>query len=383
MHLVDWAERIDLGKEIQEVYLHSFLFKLAVKLVGIFLPLYILERGFSVETVFLFFLAYSGTYVVGSLPNAEIASKIGYKHTSLLASPMILVFYLLLRSVETQPSLILVAILGGLGFNMYWTGMNPEVARSSHSEKREEETGFFFSMPALSSVISPVVGGLILAVSGFNVLFAVAALLIAASFIPFLFSREHHSGMNISPLEFAREEMDLNDFLTFLFKGGPSQGKKVLWPLYLALVIKGSISIGGAGGFMAFGGVVTSIFIGKITNDGNRKKVILAGTSIASASYILMSFITEPVTAFAVSMLNGLSFTAISIPVYSKAMEHSEKEDIIEYFAFREIALSVGRIATLLTLLAVFKLTRFKFILGFLFIAATVVAAGYFGSRMD
>jgi len=112
MHVTDWMQRVDLGKEIQEVYLHTFLFKLGIKLVAIFIPFYILELGFSLQTVFLFFLAYYGVYLVASWTNAYICSRLGYKHTMLLASPFILLFYLGLRTVETQSMLLGLAVLG-------------------------------------------------------------------------------------------------------------------------------------------------------------------------------------------------------------------------------------------------------------------------------
>ncbi|MBC5793253.1 MAG: MFS transporter [Nanohaloarchaea archaeon] len=385
MHLSDWVQRIDLGKEIQEVYLHSFLFKLGIKLVSIFLPLYILELGYSIEMVVLFFMTYYGGYLFFSLINAKIVSKVGYKHASLLASPFILLFYLGLRNLSgSGPSLYIMALLGGFAFNLYWTGMNPEVASSSHSEDREKETGFFFSMPSLASIFSPVVGGLILAVFGFPTLFLFTASIVGSSFLPFLFSDEHRDGMDYSILEFI-SEAELRDFATFAVKGANSIAKKVLWPLYLAVVLQGSVNIGGAGSFLSLGSAFTSVMIGKLLTESNRTLVITGGTAVASLSYLLMSLVTEPTAAFMISALNGLSYTAISIPIYSKAMDHSEQSDVIEYFALREIALSIGRVSALLILLGVisFLPQAAAFRYGFVFFAAVVIIIGFMGSRMD
>lgn len=226
MRLTDWAQKIDLGREIQEVYVHSLLFKLAKKLIAIFIPLYLLELGYAPQGVIMFFLAYYMTYIFLSFPNAKIASKIGYKHTSLLASPIIISFYILLRNMQVStPELLFVGVVGGIGSNLYWTGMNPEVATSSHSEDREKETGYFFSMPALASILSPLAGGLILAAFNFQVLLLFTVLLVALSFTPFLFSREHSDGMELDVRSFL-EDADLIDFATFTFKGVNSIGEK-------------------------------------------------------------------------------------------------------------------------------------------------------------
>ncbi|MFB6174611.1 MAG: MFS transporter [Candidatus Nanohalobium sp.] len=381
MHLSDWMERVDLKVEMQEVYLHSFLFKLAINLVAIFLPLYILEMGYSTSTVFIFFAIYYGIYLFFSFPGAWIATKLGYKHTSLLTSPFILAFYLLLRSNPGTPGLYLTALVGGLSFNLYWMGMNPEIAESSHDKDREKETGFFFSMPTLASLLSPVVGGLILADYSFDLLFMIATILIGLSFTPFLFSREHREGMDVNPRTFFSMEY-FNDFMTYTFKGAQSMVKKVLWPLYLAMIIGGSVKIGSAGSLLALGSAIASIGLGQYTDDSNRNQVILSGVAVTSATFLLMSFVTAPVTAAIVSFINGLGRTAISLPVYSRAMDRAEDKDYVEYFAFREIGLSTGRTATLLAFLLIFLYLPNKFLLGFTYAAISLLFVGYFSRKI-
>lgn len=118
-------QRIDLTQEIQEVYIHSFLFKLAESLVAIFIPFYIIQNGFSPLTVLVFYSIYYLTHIVGSIPFGILATKIGYKHTSLLSSVFILAFYLTIRAAETRPALYLSAFLGGFGPHNLLDGYEP------------------------------------------------------------------------------------------------------------------------------------------------------------------------------------------------------------------------------------------------------------------
>lgn len=381
MHLSDWMERVDLGVEIQEVYLHSFLFKLAINLVSIFLPLYILDMGYGTTVVFTFFAIYYGVYLFASFPGAWVATKLGYKHTSLTASPFILIFYMLLRSNPGEPLLYMTAILGGLSFNLYWMGMNPEIAESSHDGDREKETGYFFSMPTLAAMLAPTVGGLILSLYTFDLLFLAATALIGLSFTPFLFSDEHKDGMDMNPRSFFSMEY-FNDFMTYMFKGAQSMVKKVLWPLYLALVIQGSVNIGGAGSLLALGSAIASISLGKFTDDSNRNEVILSGVAVTSLTFIAMSFVTTPLVSFIVSFFNGLGRTAISLPVYSRAMDRAEEEDYVEYFAFREMGLSTGRTLSLVSFMLIFMYLPNQFLLGFAYAAISLLFVGYFSRKI-
>lgn len=383
MHLADWMSRIDLGEEIQEVYVHSFLYNLATSLVAVFIPLYILDLGFPVTYVFTFYVFYFGMQILLAVPFSALASRIGYKHLSLLSSVPILGFYFLIRTVETGTGLHFVGVLGGVGFTAYWMGMNPEVATSTHDEKEDEESGFFISMPNLASVISPFIGGLILLVFNFNMLFSATAGLIALSFLPFLFSREHTDGMDINFSQLVSREY-LDDFLTYFFEGGQSIGHHVAWPLLIALVIGGSLNIGGAGSLLALGGAVSSIFVGKISEKYGRNKVLWYGASSLAVVLFTMAFTGSAYVAFLVSLMHGVTHSFLSVPLYSSAIDRSEGSDLLEYFAFREISLSLGRV-TFLGLFAAlfFFVPDYRFIAVFTAASLGAVSCSFFARRMN
>jgi hypothetical protein len=92
-------------------------------------------------------------------------------------------------------------------------------------------------MPTLAAMLAPTVGGLILSLYSFDLLFLAAAGLIGLSFTSFLFSDEHEEGMDMNPKSFLSMGY-FDDFMTYIFKGAQSMVKKVLWRLYLALVIQ-------------------------------------------------------------------------------------------------------------------------------------------------
>ncbi len=385
VRFTEWCDvhRIDLQQEIQEIYLHRFMFQLALGTVTIFLPLYLYDLGFAVPQIFLFFAVYYGTFIVCSWMVAHLTARIGYKHTSFVASPFILGFYLLLRSLDAAtPTAYLVAVLGGIGFITYWIGMNAEMARSSHDGHREEETGYFLSMPLIASVLSPFIGGMIIELFTFNVLFLFTVLLIMLSYLPFLLSREHHSGMQVSPGDIFNRD-HLTDFLVFAARGANGMGEKVLWPLYLAVVVTGALNIGGAGSIMALGGAVTSIALGKYITADTRSQVLVTGATITAATWIAMAFVTTPLHAFVISFINGLVYFVTTIPLYSEVLERAEQEDIIEYFAFREIALCTGRLIILGVFAAVFLYApQNTFLLAFITVTAASLAMAVLGRRL-
>lgn len=376
MRLFDWQHRVDLRDELQEIYLHRFFVTLAMSTVAVFIPLYIVESGHPPVAVFLFYIVFYGVFILLAWPAARLAARMGYKHTSLASAPVLILFYLFLRVLPPSSLLVYgVAAVGGVAFITYWIGMNSEMARSSHGETREEETGYFFSMPLIAAVIAPFTGGLIVDAFSFPVLFTLAALLILVSFLPFLFSREHYTGMELEVRDFLRRELVV-DAIAFAARGGAGIGRKVLWPLYLAVVITGSVTIGGAGSLLALGGALASIVLGRLSSRTRNAVVIATGGVLSAASYIAMAFVTTPRAAFLVAFVNGVSFFAATLPLYSDVLGAAETEDILEYFAFREVALCIGRI-TILALLTLF-FVRFPLETAFLYGFGAVAVASLF-----
>ncbi|PSH00493.1 MAG: hypothetical protein BRC30_03230, partial [Nanohaloarchaea archaeon SW_7_46_7] len=196
MHFLE-LRKPDIHEEVNEVFIHNFVKSLGLSLVSIFIPLYLIDSaGFSVLQVGLFFLFYYIVDLVVTIPCYHVSSSIGYKKVALLAAPFLVLYYFLLQNFTDPAPLYLATIIGATGKSLYWAGMNAETAMSTHDGKRDTEVGIFYSMPTLASIISPVVGGLVVASLGYSPLFIVTGLLVGLSFVPLFFSEEHSEGLD-------------------------------------------------------------------------------------------------------------------------------------------------------------------------------------------
>ena len=71
---------IALNKEIEEIYASYSLYSFAKAMISIFVPIYLLTTGHTLETVILFYLVYYGLLGVLTLPAAFFVKKKGAKH---------------------------------------------------------------------------------------------------------------------------------------------------------------------------------------------------------------------------------------------------------------------------------------------------------------
>ena len=375
----------DIHTEINEVFIHSFLFNLGVKLVAIFIPLFLLDIGLDPIHVVIYYLLYYTIHIIAAVPNAWVVSRFGYKSGPLLGTPLILGYYLILRALEAQPTfpgVVGAGIVGGLGFSLYWAGMNAEVSYSSHDEDHDSETGLFFSMPSLASAAAPMIGGLIILFGSYNLLYGCAFILVALSFLPFVFADRHVEGHAFSAMA-AMDRAHLVDALTYLYNGIESIGRHTVWPLYLAVVIGGSATIGGAGSVLSLGSAVASIAVGHYATPENRSRFILLGGLLTAGSYIAMLSVTGPVLALLVAAWNGLAYNLINVPVYSTAIERAEETGLLSYFAMREMALSVGRVLVLAVLGGLILADGAVYLIGFGLVAMGILGKAVFARRLQ
>lgn len=369
-------KKLNLQEEVNEVFLHNFVKSLGLSLVSIFIPMYLLDANFSIVQVGLFFLIYYVADLLVTIPCYHVSGRIGYKRVSLLSAPFLVGYYVLLRSFTNPVPLYLATIVGATGKSLYWAGMNAETAISTHEDRRDSEVGIFYSMPTLASIVSPVIGGLILTAFGYNILFITTGVLVGLSFIPLFLSERHSEGLDTELTSFFSRNY-LEDFLTYFFNGAESIGKKLLWPLFLVLIIEGAVDLGIAGGLKSLGAAVASIAIGRITNDGNRPKVIASGVIVAVLMFFALYTVTDPLTATVLSFVFGLGRTAVTMSAFEKALENAEKEDLLEYFAFRRTALNLGRLSMLGIIIGSYYITQ-SLLTSVVAMNTSIILFGYF-----
>lgn len=225
---------------------------------------------------------------------------------------------------------------------------------------------------------------MILSIYSFETLFLVTMGLLFVSYLPLFLSEEHHEGMNVDKYKIVNAG-HLKDSVTFFFWGFSSIGKILVWPLFLALIITGALNIGGAGSLRAVGVFLVSIFLGRFIDQGNKYKVLLSGSLVFAVTWVLMAFVATPLQAFAVSFFNGIFSVVYNIPLFAEILEKADREDVLEYFTFREIVLNLGRMTSLGTFFILFTTFELNtaFLLAFFLVALSVIPTGFFGRKLN
>jgi len=131
------------SRELNELYASIAIRAFAISLVGIFVPIFLYQLNYSFSQIFLFFGMIAFFNMIFLFPSAKFASKYGLKHGMLLSMPFLIIFFLLLFSLENlRWPLYFMAIFGGAHGALFWISYHTDFSKFSKKKSRGSEVGF-------------------------------------------------------------------------------------------------------------------------------------------------------------------------------------------------------------------------------------------------
>lgn len=344
----------------RELYANRLLQHLAISLIGIFIPAYLLELGYSLLEVLVFVGVYYVSMGGFSFLGAYTEGRLGVKHAISISTPLFIIFFITLFSLDPSKNmpmtipLFFVAALYGLAQQIYWQPINLEFAKSSDSKDRGKEVGYLQSLPAFSSLIAPLIGAFVLSIPalGFTGLFALVCTILVLSIIPLFLTPDLKPTIKYTWIDvFSRCHLDFLD--PFAAKGVLFATTGFIWPIHVYYVLNGNLlALGAAGSAISAGLIIFDVIIGRFCDKVDKKKIMLVGGLLTTLSIVYAFFVSSVVDVIIVSFLLGLSIELIGIPLYTAACDRANKEDSMEFFIFRGLGLCTGRIVLLLGAIA-------------------------------
>lgn len=333
-------------KEVDQIYAYEFLQKFGMGLIGIFIPIYIASETGSIPWIFLYLIGFESVFLVVSIPVSYIISRIGFKHSLIASYAFYLPAFLLIRIFSLSNSLVVaVATLIGLGKAFHWIALHSEFAVDSHEDGRGSSSGKMLGLPRLARSIAPLIGGAVMAWYGFPLLVTLTIIIFMLSSLPLFASGDHRDPMNYSFRDFLnRRYLKLGSI--FALRGVSIVPVVFLFPLFV-YYIGGSIDAGGVSALKGVGSMLFALLLGKASDNFDRRKMIVAGLAASAVLFFARIFVTQSFQAFTISLLDGLTFMLFYVPFYSSLADLAEDEDVLEFYAFRELMLGVGKLLAL------------------------------------
>lgn len=338
--------------DLVPLFTSATLRRVAVTLLGLFSPLYILQRsqevGFSlnlaiVAVIFFFLILY--LFKLFTLPLVEnLGPKIGFKSILAYSSfPFVLFLAFFYFSQANYLFLIPAAIFWGIHAGFFWWGYHGTFIKTADQEYFGRETGAAQLLLTAASVIAPILGGFIVYQIGYQFLFILAGVIFILAILVILPTPER------APRRDARIKKVWQIYKThkrmaaaYIGRGGMSELYGTVWPIFLFLVL-GQILIFGeiVSAAILFASLINLLIGFRVDSVGSRA-TLAWGAPLNFLSWLARIFARSAGLIIIVDTFYRVTGQMLTIPLdvlsYRKAIEGGTGQALY----FREISLTFG-----------------------------------------
>jgi len=328
--------------ELSELFASISLREFARRLINIFVPIYLINSGYSFMTAFTFMAITSFAHAVSSYFAAKLSARIGFKHLIILSVPFLIIYYLLLNSINFVQSLgipiVLIAIFGGISSAFFWIGFHTDFVKSTKRKNTGKKLGFVRILISLFQSLGPVVGAFLIAELSFHWVFIIVILILVLSIMPLLLKKDKHERFKFS-LKDIKFKFGVRAIIAHIGKGIESPVYALVWPIYIYFfILSERITLLGSVTSLSliFSLIITYIVAKKID-----KKINLfykVSTFVNAIIWIIRGYLRTYLGVFIVDAIYGISNTTLNISFNKICYDNARKsKSILEYITIREM----------------------------------------------
>jgi len=350
------------NKELREMYIAMSMKRLALSMIGIFIPLFLIkELSMTLYQVIIFYAIHTMAYMIFCPFAGKIASKFGLKKAAIASIPLYIFVYLCLHNIHAwSVNINQLAALFGITECLFFIPFTVHFVKSSDKKHRSEEVGFLFSSSILASVLGPLIGGLLLTFYSFDILFMIVVIFLFLSIFPMIFTKEYHV---ISKFRFRNIfEVSKEASYKWIAYGSHVISEWVFWPIFLFSVLGVYAKMGFVFTLAALASAISAFYFGIKSRKKDYKKIIRPGGVLHSLSWVCRGLFNGSMILSFFTVLGAFANMMILVPFSAMQFDRvSRKKYLVEYFVYRSLMITIGK-CIVLVIIAVFLNYKLSFL---------------------
>lgn len=344
-------------------------------LVVVFIPLLLLSNGLKLWQVCVFYVCYALAKLTVNYPSTRIINRYGAKPGLIVGLISTTIFMMLLTwytASHAQFLLIGMALAMALQNSFTWNAEHLHISRVMDLSRKGRDLATIESLLRGAGVITPLIGGFIVALFGQVWLTAIASVLVALAIIP-IWRIDQLGGGHVrsQDLKYNLRQAPVRDMIANFGYNAHTLVGIMVWPVYLAIFIPNFQDIGIITTVASFIAVLVLIIAGKRGDGGKTYRVLVEGTAASSGVHIARILASSnPIVITIISALYDIALTYQQNPWTSLYYAHSKKGGI-NYIMSMEIVGDLAYLSlwTMLGIIAYFAGDTTFFTVAFTFAA--------------
>lgn len=352
---------------LNKIYLSESIRNLGYSMIQVFIPIYLLNHGYNLKEVVIFYIIASVAHIVLAIPAGYLGAKIGYKYLILISVPFFILFFLFFQNVEhLLIPFWLLSIIKEIGGTFYWVGKHSFMGFYTDKGKVGAQMGINKILSSVAKIPAPLIGGFILSFLNIHFLIITVSVLMTIAVIPLIFIKEewHDKEFSVKKLF---SKLHLKNTPIFMVQGFDNViASDLVWPVYLYFSILFKYV---ALGFINFLGDAVSLISNYITgvfSDKNYKRTLRIGAVSTFIIWIGRILLRTPLQAYAVDSISGITDNFVQIPFGSTSYAIAKENHFLQFIVFREMAIHIGKLIALFAVLAIGSI-QYALFLGLLY----------------
>jgi len=311
--------------ELSELYVSRMLRVMAVQMMGGFAIVYLLQLGYPLHFVALFWFSYFALRVLLSPLVAVTVARYGPKHSTLISNvgQIIAAVFLILAS---NPSFGFVALLiympfAGFSRSLYDVAYLVDFSKIKHVEHAGRELGFMQIIERAVLAIGPLIGGLIALLFGAQAMLGFGSFLMLVAALPLFFTDEPVQVRQKITLKHFNWRVAWKPTLANIATGVDVDLSGIMWAAFLAIVVLGGVNnhaiyaeIGALSSISIIVSIVVAYTYGKMVDNHQGKSLLKWSVIGDTVLHMVRPFVSTPVQALGANVANEVVTTGYTMP---------------------------------------------------------------------
>jgi MFS family permease len=316
--------------ELSELYVSSMFRSLALSLIGIFAPVYLLQQGFSIAQILFFYGVLFATRVPLDVVAGYAVAAWGPKHTLILSNYLQIIASAMLMTLPLYHwPLWLVGIIWGMALSFFFIAYHVDFSKIKHSDHGGKELGWMSIMERVGRAVGPVCGGILATFFGAQYTFMAAGVILLAGLVPLLMSAEPtrtHQKLDFKGL---RPWMMKRTILVTSAITVENTVSTIFWPLFLgAYVLSGYVYA--ELGLLSSVSMIFSTFaaygIGRLVDNHHGRSLLRVSATSNALLHLFRPFTSGIPMAMGINITNEMVTVGYWLPLYKGIYDNADSQ---------------------------------------------------------
>lgn len=346
-HLTPHYFQKHFSRQLEELYVSVAVLDFALAAVMLFEPVYLYQLGYSLTQIVLFYLLVYVPYFFLAPLGGKFVARYGPERSIAISTIMYVGYYGGLILLKANPWLFWIApIFFSLQKMFYWPAYHTDFILTSDQGERGKEFSGLWSLSTLMNILGPVAGGVVIATFGFPALFQAVILLIILSNVPLFVQPIKHVATSFSywpslKLPFTKQHIKT----TIAYIGlGEEFVMQFIWPVFIILVVKNYVSLGGLIALATLLTAVATLSIGKMIDKNQPRRALAWGTAVTAVVWLFRPWLRLASSVFLSDTAGRIARNTTFVTMTSIGYERSlQQKKVIERSVFYEQGFAIGK----------------------------------------